>query len=62
MPESRFEAYLAALKKLGPEDPNRQSEALKAAGMVPYAVTTYPLDTSRTKRSASIRGEQQAGG
>ena len=62
VPESKFEAYLAALKKLGPEDPNRQSEALKAAGMLPYAVTTYPLDTSRTKRSASIRGEQQAGG
>ncbi|HET6876149.1 MAG TPA: cytochrome c oxidase subunit II [Jatrophihabitans sp.] len=62
VPEAKFEAYLAALKRLGPDDPNRQSEALKAAGMLPYAVTTYPLDTNRIKRSASIRGSQPAGG
>jgi cytochrome c oxidase subunit 2 len=48
-----FQKYLAALDAVGKDDPARQSEALKAAGMAPYATTTYPFDTNRTTRSAS---------
>ena len=61
VPEQRFEAYLAALKRLGPTDPQRQSQALAAAHMVPYAVTTYPFNTSRTARSPSERGRYNLG-
>jgi cytochrome c oxidase subunit 2 len=50
-----FTNYLAALKKIGPDDPARQSKALTAAGMSPYATTTYPFNTDRTARSASQR-------
>jgi cytochrome c oxidase subunit 2 len=49
--ESTFEKYLAALLRLGPTDPNRQAQALAAAGMAPYATTTHPLTTSRTAGS-----------
>jgi cytochrome c oxidase subunit II len=59
--EQKFQAYLAALKRLGPTDPNRQAQALAAAHMVPYAVTTYPFDTSRTARAASERGQPNLG-
>ena len=51
--DKTFTAYLAALKKVGPDNPNGQAVALKAAGMAPYATTTYPLNTDRTDRSAS---------
>jgi cytochrome c oxidase subunit 2 len=53
VPEATFEKYLAALATIGPDDPARQSEALTAAGMAPYATTTHPFNTSRTSRSAS---------
>jgi len=52
----QFQAYLNALAKYPPGDKNypaRQSLALKAAGMSPYATTTHPFNTDRTARSAS---------
>ena len=50
-----FTNYLAALKKIGPDDPARQSKALLAAHVPggPYATTTHPFNTDRTARSAS---------
>lgn len=51
-----FTKYLAELNRIGPDNPARQHLALKAAGMAPYATTTYPFDTVRTSRSASQRG------
>jgi cytochrome c oxidase subunit II len=59
--EQKFQAYLAALKRLGPNDPGRQAQALAAAHMVPYAITTYPFNTSRTLKSASVRGQSTLG-
>jgi cytochrome c oxidase subunit II len=53
VPWSTFVKYLAALKAIGPDDANRQAEALQRAGMTPYATTTYPFETSRTARHAS---------
>jgi cytochrome c oxidase subunit 2 len=50
---SDFKAYVAALTKLGPSDPTRQSEALKAIGEAPCATTTHPFNTDRTDRKAS---------
>ncbi len=52
---SVFTNYLAALKKIGPDDPARQSKALIAAKVPggPYATTTHPFNTDRTARSAS---------
>jgi cytochrome c oxidase subunit 2 len=50
-----FTRYLAALDKVGESNPARQSIALKAAGMAPYATTTYPFNTDRTARQASER-------
>jgi cytochrome c oxidase subunit II len=50
-----FTRYLAELKKIGPNDPARQSKALFAAH-VPggaFATTTHPFNTDRTARSAS---------
>jgi cytochrome c oxidase subunit 2 len=61
VPYPTFVAYMNALKRLGPTDPSRQSQALAAAGMKPYATTTYPLNTSRTADSASLRGQQNTG-
>jgi len=55
--EDQFEKYLAALLKIGPSDPARQSKALIAAGMSGYATTTRPFDTSRTSRHASEDSE-----
>lgn len=48
-----FTKYLDELRKVGPDDPNKQAIALKAAGMEPYATTTYPFNTDRTTRHAS---------
>ncbi len=53
-----FTTYLDELKKIGPDDPARQSKALKAVGMTPYATTTYPFNTDRSARTAS----QKSGG
>jgi cytochrome c oxidase subunit 2 len=53
VPEDTFEQYLAALTRIGPADPGRQAKALTAAGMQPYATTTYPFDPNRTARRAS---------
>jgi cytochrome c oxidase subunit II len=52
----QFQKYLAALAQDPPGDksyPARQSLALQAAGMTPYATTTHPFNTDRTARSAS---------
>jgi cytochrome c oxidase subunit 2 len=57
VPETTFEKYVNALTQIGPADPNRQAKALRAAGMEPYATTTYPLDSNRTARHASHRPE-----
>lgn len=48
-----FYKYVDALKKIGPDDPNRQAKALAAAGTAPKAVSTYPFVTDRTVGSAS---------
>jgi cytochrome c oxidase subunit 2 len=61
VPEATFVKYVTALRKLGPTDPNRQAEALTAAGMKPYATTTYPFDTQRTADSASQPGQATLG-
>jgi cytochrome c oxidase subunit 2 len=42
-----FAKYLAALRTIGPNDSARQSKALVAAGMKPYATTTHPFKTDR---------------
>jgi cytochrome c oxidase subunit 2 len=55
--KSTFVKYLAALKSIGPNDPDRQAKALRMSGQKPYATTTYPLDTNRTARVASQRGD-----
>jgi cytochrome c oxidase subunit 2 len=52
---SVYQAYLAALKKIGPDNPARQSLALTMA-KVPggaYATTTFPFDTNRNARKAT---------
>jgi cytochrome c oxidase subunit 2 len=53
--ESKFEKYMAALLRIGSTDPARQAKALVAAGMKPYATTTYPLTTARNDRKATQR-------
>jgi len=52
-----FAAYLAALRKIGPDDPTRQVKALKTAmpNKSAYATTTYPFETDRNSRKASQR-------
>jgi cytochrome c oxidase subunit II len=45
--------YLNALRRIGPVDPARQSEALLASGQPPCATTTHPFNTSRGIRTAS---------
>lgn len=57
----QFQTYLDALAKYPPGDKNfpaRQSLALQAAGLSPYATTTHPFNTDRSARSAS---EKQGG-
>jgi cytochrome c oxidase subunit 2 len=54
--EAQFQTYLKALAAIPPSSADysaRQSMALTAAGMAPYATTTYPFDSSRTDRHAS---------
>jgi cytochrome c oxidase subunit II len=54
--EAQFQRYLAALAKYLPGTrsfPHRQSLALRAAGMSPYATTTHPFKTDPNDRSAS---------
>jgi len=55
VPDDVFTAYLAALSKIGPDDPSRQSKALAIAmpGQSPYATTTHPFNTDRTKGGAA---------
>ncbi|TAM85323.1 MAG: cytochrome c oxidase subunit II [Jatrophihabitans sp.] len=48
-----YQKYLVALNKAGEDNPARQSEALQAAGMAPYATTTHPFNTDRTARAPS---------
>jgi cytochrome c oxidase subunit 2 len=43
-----FQSYIEALERIGSADPQRQAKALRAAGMDPYATTTYPLESDRT--------------
>ena len=43
----QFVSYTNALASLGPDDPARQSKALVAAGLAPYATTTHPFKTDR---------------
>ncbi len=58
---SVFTKYLAALQKIGPDDPARQSKALVAAGMG-AATTTHPFNTDRSSRVASAAGTPDSGG
>ena len=53
--QSTFQKYVSALTRIGSVDPNRQAKALAAAGMKPYATTTYPLTSARNARKASER-------
>ncbi len=53
-----YTTYLAALQKIGPIDPARQSKALAAAGMSPYATSTHPFNTDRTYRGPSKKGQE----
>ncbi len=53
-----YTTYLAALKRIGPTDPARQSKALAAAGMAPYATSTHPFNTDRTYRGPSKSGQE----
>jgi cytochrome c oxidase subunit 2 len=55
VPQKTFVDYLAALKRIGPDDAARQSKALAASGQKPFATTTYPIDPDRTARGASQR-------
>jgi cytochrome c oxidase subunit 2 len=48
-----YQQYLDALRRVGPDDPARQAEALQAIGQTPCATTTHPFNTDRLARSAS---------
>lgn len=48
-----YQAYLAALARVGSADPDRQRTALASVGEVDHSVTTYPFNTDRTARGAS---------
>jgi cytochrome c oxidase subunit II len=48
-----FTKYINALTAIGSTDPARQSKALTAAGLAPFATTTHPFNTDRNTRSAS---------
>jgi cytochrome c oxidase subunit 2 len=50
-----FQQYLDALRRIGADDPARQSEALQAIGQTPCATTTHPFNTDRAARAASER-------
>jgi cytochrome c oxidase subunit 2 len=53
VPDDVFVKYLDALNSIGPNDPARQTKALVAAGMSPYATTTHPFNTQRTGSGTS---------
>lgn len=48
-----YRTYVETLASYGEETSDSQAKALEAIGQEPYAVTTHPFDTNRTKRSAS---------
>jgi cytochrome c oxidase subunit II len=48
---AQFQTYLQALTSIGPDDPARQSKALKDAGLAPYATTTHPFNTDRSAQA-----------
>jgi cytochrome c oxidase subunit 2 len=50
-----FANYIKQLQRIGSANPARQSLALSAAGMKPYATTTIPFVTDRTVRSATSK-------
>jgi cytochrome c oxidase subunit 2 len=55
----QFQKYLDALAKYPPGNksfPSRQSLALQAAGLSPYATTTHPFNTNRAARAATQGG------
>ena len=58
VPMQTYTTYLAALKQIGPTDPARQSKALSAAGMAPYATSTHPFNTDNTYRGPSKSGQE----
>jgi cytochrome c oxidase subunit 2 len=62
VPDDVFLKYLDALKKIGPDDPSRQSEALQAAGLAPYATTTHPFNPDRSKGGAAPNTSTFGGG
>jgi cytochrome c oxidase subunit II len=54
----QFQQYLTALAKYPPGTKGyatRQSLALRAAGLAPFATTTHPFNTDRSARSATQR-------
>jgi len=48
-----YQQYLDALRRIGPDDPARQAEALQAIGQSPCATKTHPFNTDRAARSAT---------
>jgi cytochrome c oxidase subunit 2 len=50
-----FADYIKQLQRIGSANPARQSLALKAAGMNPYATTTKPFVTDRTYQGAASK-------
>ena len=53
-----YTTYLSALQRIGPTDPARQSKALTAAGMAPYATSTHPFNTDRSYNGPSKQGQE----
>ncbi|MCU1657647.1 MAG: cytochrome c oxidase subunit 2 [Pseudonocardiales bacterium] len=50
-----FQKYIQALIQIGPNDPARQSKALTAAGLSPFATTTHPFNTDRSAGAPSTK-------
>jgi cytochrome c oxidase subunit 2 len=48
-----YTAYISALAKFGPSDPDRQAKALTAVHEAPRATTTHPFNTVRTAQAAT---------
>ena len=48
-----YTAYVNALAKYGPSDPDRQAKALRSVHEAPYATTTHPFNTNRTAQAAT---------
>jgi cytochrome c oxidase subunit 2 len=55
VPADTFATYIAQLQQIGSANPARQSLALSAAGMKPYATTTIPFVTDRNDKAASVK-------